>query len=245
MGCLSPLYQQEVCVLPCTHAIVHNPFNHVFAPCRWWAQVYQVRAGVLRFLGRHCHREPGSSVHVRWARTAGCLSVPLMEGLHVEAYTFHIFHPVSDRSLRTKGSLLHLRLRWSWASQARRISMVGQLYIRIPYTVCDFRNGDCPAKITAYIGLAKIVYTHRIWPSLWWFLCLEHRIYRNMYVSGQPYVCSTPYIRTHVWFWPTLKTSHAFLLCILDCKAPSSQSGWRLSLSFHAFHISLALNLRR
>jgi len=40
--------------------------------------------------------------------------------------------------------------------------MVGQLYIRIPYTVCDFRNGDCPAKITAYIGLAKIVYTHRI-----------------------------------------------------------------------------------
>jgi len=38
-----------------------------------------------------------------------------------------------------------------------------------------------------YVGLARTVYMHRIWPYIWWFPCQKHRIYT-----------------VYVWFWPTL-----------------------------------------
>jgi hypothetical protein len=41
-----------------------------------------------------------------------------------------------------------------------------------------------------WIGLARTVYAHRIWPHVWRFLCLKYRVYTvyvYMYGPGQPY----------------------------------------------------------
>jgi hypothetical protein len=39
-----------------------------------------------------------------------------------------------------------------------------------------------------YIGLARTVYVHHIWPYVWRFLCQKYRIHTvSMYGSGQPY----------------------------------------------------------
>ena len=47
---------------------------------------------------------------------------------------------------------------------------------------------------TTFIGLARTVYIHRIWPYIWWFPCQNYRLYT-----------------VYVWFWPTLDISHAFI----------------------------------
>jgi len=38
-----------------------------------------------------------------------------------------------------------------------------------------------------YVGLARTVYIHRIWPYIWWCPCQKYRIYT-----------------VYIWFWPTL-----------------------------------------
>ena len=37
-----------------------------------------------------------------------------------------------------------------------------------------------------WLGLARTVYTHRIWPYIWWFPCQKYHIYT-----------------VYIWFWPT------------------------------------------
>jgi len=38
-----------------------------------------------------------------------------------------------------------------------------------------------------YVGLARVVYIHRIWPYIWWFPCQKYRIHT-----------------VYIWSWPTL-----------------------------------------
>jgi hypothetical protein len=47
----------------------------------------------------------------------------------------------------------------------------------------------------SWLGLARTVYMHRIWPYIWWFPCQKHRIYT-----------------VYIWFWPTLLMVFACLL---------------------------------
>jgi hypothetical protein len=42
-----------------------------------------------------------------------------------------------------------------------------------------------------WLGLARTVCMHRIWPYIWWFPCQKYRIYT-----------------VHIWFWPTLPATH-------------------------------------
>jgi len=77
---------------------------------------------------------------------------------------------------------------------------------------CEILNGHRPGKwwsrlscaylccMTSikYLGLARTVYTHRIWPMYGDF-------------PAKNTVC-TPYIPIHVWFWPTLQTSNGWLI---------------------------------
>jgi hypothetical protein len=52
-----------------------------------------------------------------------------------------------------------------------------------------------------YVGLARTVYIHRIWPYIWWFPCQKYRIYT-----------------VYIWFWPTLFVRHTALLpCTQYC----------------------------
>jgi len=46
-------------------------------------------------------------------------------------------------------------------------------------------TGCLPVK---YVGWARTVYIHRIWPYIWWFFCQNYRIYT-----------------VYIWFWPTLQ----------------------------------------
>ena len=41
--------------------------------------------------------------------------------------------------------------------------------------------------VTLFLGLARTVCIHRIWPYIWWFSCQKYRIYT-----------------VYIWFWPTL-----------------------------------------
>ena len=53
------------------------------------------------------------------------------------------------------------------------------LLIKQPYTY--FKNSNI------YVGLARTVYIHRLWPYIWWFSCQKYRIHT-----------------VYIWFWPTL-----------------------------------------
>jgi len=57
-----------------------------------------------------------------------------------------------------------------------------------------------------WLGMARTVHTHRIWPYIWWFPCQKYRIctlyIQYIYGSGQPYRWWTPQSFSH------------FLICI-------------------------------
>jgi hypothetical protein len=50
--------------------------------------------------------------------------------------------------------------------------------------------------ITSYIGLARTVYIHRIWPYIWWFPCQKYRIHT-----------------VYIWLWPALFI-HTGMTCL-------------------------------
>ena len=37
--------------------------------------------------------------------------------------------------------------------------------------------------LKSYVGLARTVYEHGIWPNIWWFSCQKYRIYSYKYVG--------------------------------------------------------------
>jgi len=84
-----------------------------------------------------------------------------------------------------------------------------------------------------YIGLARTVYIHRIWPYIWWFSCPKYRVhtlhmtvYLVIFLPKIPYICMvlartiyirrtygifglkitkyTVYVYVYIRFWPTL-----------------------------------------
>ena len=42
-----------------------------------------------------------------------------------------------------------------------------------------------------FLGLARTVYIHRLWPYIWWCTCQKYRIYT-----------------VYIWLWPTLRILH-------------------------------------
>jgi len=74
-----------------------------------------------------------------------------------------------------------------------------------------------PYICTVYVGLARTVFVHRIWPYIWWFPCQKYRVYtvytcKCMVLAnstelivrvGQNRICAL-YIPINLWFWPTL-----------------------------------------
>jgi len=78
-----------------------------------------------------------------------------------------------------------------------------------------------PYICTVYVGLARTVFVHRIWPYIWWFPCQKYRVYtvytcKCMVLAnstelivrvGQNRICAL-YIPINLWFWPTLFITH-------------------------------------
>jgi hypothetical protein len=66
------------------------------------------------------------------------------------------------------------------------------------YPFVIWHSWQCARKVVLlciYVGFARTVYMHRIWPYVWWF-------------PAKNTIC-TLYIPINVWFWPTL------LICIV------------------------------
>jgi len=59
-----------------------------------------------------------------------------------------------------------------------------------------------------YVGLARTIYTHRIWPYTWWDPCQEYRIYI-----------------VYMWFWPTLNIC-TWMLTVMTQKLYIKQTHW-------------------
>jgi hypothetical protein len=51
----------------------------------------------------------------------------------------------------------------------------------------NFNYPQSVQMLDTYLGLARAVYIHRIWPYIWWFPCQNYRVYT-----------------VYIWFWPTL-----------------------------------------
>ena len=54
-----------------------------------------------------------------------------------------------------------------------------------------------PYMYTVYVGLARTVHMHRVWPYIWWFPCHNYRTY-TVYIYGT----GIPYMYDRVFFCP-------------------------------------------
>jgi hypothetical protein len=79
------------------------------------------------------------------------------------------------------------------------------------------------------LGLARIVYIHRIWPYFWWFPCQNHRIYT-----------------VYILFWPTVLTFRhndsllfAMTHCWLQCLTISAMTHCYLQWLTAGYNASL------
>ena len=72
------------------------------------------------------------------------------------------------------------------------------VHIRFWTTRLIFLLLQVPQLLVSRVSLKRIhVYTHHIWPYIWWFPCQNYRIYT-----------------VHIWFWPTL---HMFCRHLVIC----------------------------
>jgi len=86
--------------------------------------------------------------------------------------------------------------------------------IRTPHSMCRHH--------AACVGLARTVYTHRIWPYVWWFPCQKYCMY-TVYTYKCMVLANSKHVHAHfqcLHLLPTFVISHHFCNCPPLCKSP-------------------------
>ena len=109
----------------------------------------------------------------------------------------------------------------TWATHhAYRYAPCQRLRPAFAWSPClEQRKSNCPAREfqTEFVGLARTVYTHRIWPYVWWFPRQKNRIYtvytykcmilanpkswafQESNLGGRGVFLASPFVGVHTW----------------------------------------------